>query len=45
MAVSMKFTLAQLEKQISLIQPRLPEKRRPFIIEFAVACPPNAQQF
>ena len=34
---SMGAVLAELEKQISLVQPRLPEKRRPFIIEFAVA--------
>jgi hypothetical protein len=27
--------LAELEKRISLVQPRLSEKRRPFIIEFA----------
>jgi predicted NUDIX family phosphoesterase/thymidylate kinase len=32
---SMPAILAELEKQISQVQPRLSEKRRPFIIEFA----------
>jgi predicted NUDIX family phosphoesterase/thymidylate kinase len=32
---SMRAILADLENQISLIRPRLSEKRRPFIIEFA----------
>jgi predicted NUDIX family phosphoesterase/thymidylate kinase len=32
---SMQAIRARLEEQISLIRPRLPDKRRPFIIEFA----------
>jgi pantothenate kinase-related protein Tda10 len=32
---AMPSILAELEKKISLVQPRLSEKRRPFIIEFA----------
>lgn len=32
---SMRSVLAKLEKQLALVQPRLSEKRRPFIIEFA----------